>query len=1086
MAKDIFAPVTPEELQGITEQAPEPAEDFGQASPDLFAPVSQDELNAVGDASRPPDTVVGAQPDGSPEQSGGQPKSAFDRFISGAKLGFQETVSPGDVSKEDLVREKDLWEAGGEIVGAIGTDLAAAWGAAKVGAAAGTLVAPGIGTAVGGLAGLVGYGVYSGIQGENLAEKRTGEFSSARAAGRVALSINPMLRYGGKLSAAAAKFSPKLGSALKATETVGSRVARVGAQAAGEAAVAGSEFGKEEAVLAAVASLGIHGLAFRSGMEINPLTSRVIGEASSETGAEAVVRANKIIGEMPAEELKFSPDKLDSGFARFVNRSGAFTKGGAKSEKKGIAAAQRILDTMTEDAQDGVWQDWLLTKTMGRELGKINDDLGAEFIKRGSLKSQLQSTEDFHTKLVDGLAAVAEMDRTAGTGATEVLNELAEARGMYENLSPAILKKGIAAQKLTKKARMSNKQMGQLRVFLSEGKKPEHLKGIEHLVDADGNVSGKVKTAVDAWSDAFDEGYNLIKAHGFDPGHQDYYVPRQMLGLNEKVLLVEDYTRTMASLSGRINKPNLRSWTLEDLTQAGVKSADAENVLGQIKDLRKMNASAGGSRKTLTMEDIGTLKGRLLDSKNTYRMGNDVSAVFSKGSDDFSDALRDYDISSTFLGYVNGSVKSAIMSKAMRKAYGQHEAFAMAGMPKTTQWWGNLLQDLSGDVRGEMRQFFLDKGNRIKYQIFKGMQKEEKNLVELVGWNTANTALKLFEGWQTAVYPAYLGLNAKATIRNIGQNWVQTAPWMGGTYGYNVVARASADNFFKHTKRMKEGGLLAAGFKAEALSSQTTKLGRAYGRLGDMSMKFYELSDNLNRMVAYNSGHVLARDLSRGSTEALEALEKMGPGVRLSLRKAGMDNLEAMRADLDTLGDILGKHTVARTQFHYGQEQKAEFLRTMGPMFSMFTKWPVSIASDFNTMWRENPKAHKAALRMFERYGAPLAAFAGIQSQVGDDDQVYNALIGDLKSWAPVMSVLDMGLLNNPNIEAALSVPGFFKEILEDPSTETIENKVKKAMQKLMKSTVPVASSVLNEADRWRRADNQPAVTTELVDELFD
>jgi hypothetical protein len=1085
MAKDLFAPVTPEELTGL--QDIQPAQTAGQPSADLFAPVTKDELKGIGSVSQPPDTVVGAQSQGprSSEQSGDQP-SAFERFVSGVKLGAQETINPDDVTKEDLTREKDMWEAGGEIVGAIGTDLAAAWVSAKVGAAVGTAVFPGVGTAVGGLAGLVGYGIYSGIQGENLAEKRTGEFSTPRAIGRVALSINPMLRYGGKLSSAAAKYAPKLNTVLKATEKVGSRVARVGLQAAGESAVAGSEFGKDGAILAAVASLGIHGLAFKSGMDINPMTSRVIGEASEEAGAEAVVRANKIMQEMSPDELTFSPDKIDAGFARFVNRSGAMTKGGVKSQKKGIAAAKRILDTVDEETQQGMWQDWILTKTMGREMGKINDELGAEFAKRGSLKAQLQSTEDFHTKVVDGLAAVGEMDRTAGTGATEVLNGLAEARGMYENLSPLLLKKGIAAQKLTKKARMSNKQMGQLRVFLSEGKQPQHLKGIEHLVDADGNVAGKVKTAVDAWSDAFDEGYNLVKAHGFDPNHQDYYVPRQMLGLNEKTLLVEDYTRTLGQLSGRIDKPNLRTWNLDDLESIGIKGADADNIIGQIKDLRKINVSAGGERKSLTMSDLGTLKGRLLDSKNTYRMGNDVSAVFSKGNDDFSDALREFDISKTFLGYVNGSVKSAIMSKATRKAYGQHEAFALAGMPKTAQWWGNLLQDLSGDVRGETRQFFLDKGNRIKYQIFKGMQKEEKNIVEAVGWNTANLGMKMFEGWQTAVYPAYLGLNAKATIRNIGQNWVQTAPWMGGTYGLNVVARSSASNFFKHTKRMKADGLLAAGFKAEALSHQTTKAGRAYGRLGDISMKFYELSDNLNRMVAYNAGHVLARDLSRGSADALQALEKMGPGVRLSLRKAGLTTVEAMRADMDKVGDIIGKHTVARTQFHYGVEQKAEFLRTMGPMFSMFTKWPVSIASDFNTIWRENPKAHKAALRMFERYGAPLAAFATLQSQIGDDDQVYNALIGDIKSWAPVMSVLDMGILNNPAIEAAMSVPGFFKAIIEDPSPATLEDKVKKATQSLMKSTVPVGSSILNEADRWRKADNKPSLSSEMVDELFD
>jgi len=97
----------------------------------------------------------------------------------------------------------------------------------------------------------------------------------------------------------------------------------------------------------------------------------------------------------------------------------------------------------------------------------------------------------------------------------------------------------------------------------------------------------------------------------------------------------------------------------------------------------------------------------------------------------------------------------------MRKAYGQHEAFALAGMPETAKWWGNLLQDLSGDVRGDIRSTMLDKSNAIKYAIYKGVNKESKSWTEAVGWNTANATTKLMSGWQTAMYPAYLGLNAK-------------------------------------------------------------------------------------------------------------------------------------------------------------------------------------------------------------------------------------------------------------------------------------------------------------------------------------
>ena len=1022
---------------------------------------------------------------GDPAGVSGEPEmSGLDQFLSGLGQGVKETLVASSVTKEEAQAPRTLTEIAGEMVGGMGIDMAAAYASTQAGALAGSFV-PVIGTAVGGLVGLVGYGIYAGISQENLAEKRSGEFSNARAGLRVALSVNPLLRYGGKVSQMMTRVAPKIGKAMKATEKVGTRVARVAGQVAGEATVAGSEFGKDQAMMAAGVSILLHGYAFKSGMEITPATSRVIGEASaSDSGVEAGVKATKRLNALSPEEAKFTPDKLDEDFARTINRTGHLTAGGAKSKAKGLAAAKEQLKHMGEEEVDGFYQDHLLSKFMGEELAQITDDLTGEFTKRGSLKQQLQSTEEYHSKWTDGLAAASEFDRTAGTGAVEVLNGISEARGMYERLSPAVLKLGIKAQKLTKKAGISKKEMGQLRAFLSEGKPDKWRKGIDHLLDSEDRVGGKVKVAVDAWSDAFDSGYELIKTQGFRPNYQDTYMPRQMMSMNEKVSRIEDYTTNVLKMVGKIEKPNLRRWKVEDLTKAGLSEPAAQNMVEQIKDLGRISKHLGGT-KALTITDLGSLKKRALSSKNSYRMGNDVSAVFSKGKD-FSDNFREFDISKAFLGYVNGSVKSAVMSKAMRKAYGQHEAFALAGMPETAKWWGNLLQDLSGDVRGDIRSTMLDKSNAIKYAIYKGVNKESKSWTEAVGWNTANATTKLMSGWQTAMYPAYLGLNAKATIRNLAQNWVQTAPWMGGSYGYQTVAKASTSNFFKHMKRLKKDGVIAQGVRAEALKDTSTVAGRAMGRIGDMVMKLYTASDTMNRLIAYNAGHVMAKDLANSSNDAIRALEKMGPGVRASLKKANLTSVESFGQNLDQLGDILGKHTVAKTQFHYGPEQKAEFLREMGPMFSMFTKWPVSIGSDLNTIWRENPKAMAKSKRYFERYGASLGAAIYLRGVVGDNNHAYNALVGDITTWAPIMSTVDMSILNNPLIETLLATPEAMKEILVDQDPKKVEARMKAALRKLGKSSIPGASSMLNEADRWRKAKKKKTVSQEMIDNLFD
>ena len=183
--------------------------------------------------------------------------------------------------------------------------------------------------------------------------------------------------------------------------------------------------------------------------------------------------------------------------------------------------------------------------------------------------------------------------------------------------------------------------------------------------------------------------------------------------------------------------------------------------------------------------------------------------------------------------------------------------------------------------------------------------------------------------------------------------------------------------------------------------------------INDAAMRLYSGSDLINRSIAYNAGHIMAEDLIKGVPGALKALKNMGKGSMAGLKSQGIkDAIES--GDAKKVGDILGKQLVSLTQFHYGPEQRSQFAREMGPMFSMFSKWPSTIGSKIVDIWKENPKMRHKAQKYFERYGAQWIVLAAMKSAMEDEDSpMLNYLIGDPTQLSPT-SALQFSYLNTP------------------------------------------------------------------------
>jgi len=137
---------------------------------------------------------------------------------------------------------------------------------------------------------------------------------------------------------------------------------------------------------------------------------------------------------------------------------------------------------------------------------------------------------------------------------------------------------------------------------------------------------------------------------------------------------------------------------------------------------------------------------------------------------------------------------------------------------------------------------------------------------------------------------------------------------------------------------------LSEGISRTPLAQKAAALAQ---KSSDIIMIPFELAEKVNRGLAFRMSEVFIDDLVKGSTSARKALVGMPTatrrGVESALRKG--DRVAALR--------IASEHIINTTQYQYNRASQSQYGRTMGPLFSQFSKWPTAtlgqLAESFRT-----------------------------------------------------------------------------------------------------------------------------------------
>ncbi len=1045
MANDPFAQFGGQTL------APTPADPFaefgGQAHAEPEHPPAADPFAQFGGQ------VAGATPSPTQTQPTESSEGVGDQLLRGAGNALAKTVDPS--GKLGLL-PKDYYShqrGGVEMLSELVTHFATGRGLATAGGAlAGSVLGP-AGAAGGAMLGNLLYGLYQGVGTEvSRSEAEHQDFNALRALGNTALEVNPLIKGGSALTAA--------------LRTIG--------QAAGQAATEYS-YSKDPTAAGITGAVGLL-LAYpmyKGIREVNPgllptqeslqATSRSFaGEMGSDVLQRTAARAAQATAEL---------DPSDLGFQRFVT-------GAVDQPAKDVAGAyKRLTAAFTPEKLQDAWTKYQESNAFVDSLIDVAHEKATEL--GGKVANlDLRRYKDAWKPLE---FVASRLDRLWGTNLEGKVQGVAKAKEVFQVKAATYFDEATRIDREARKLGLSRTDVGKALDGQLDKLSPEAQTKLTQLAMTDRDGKGEV-SVLDAWRRLWNDARQDIQAAGYDIGNISNYVPmRSLRGVDLAEAFRDQYTALQKrALAGRTTIGKLTGEDADDFR------AMAAKVLRKAPD-------------ELTDADFTTAAKAALEHSKTNPVYT-PSAVFERlGS--VPDTYREYDVGKLFTGYINGNFKAVHFDQPLKDVRTYISAYRAAGLTQAADYLERYMADVTGassrGLAGQMR----DAGVALRDA---GRKLQGSDSAAVRGLGRATEGLPDFAAWANGlIYPSYLGFpNVKAPLRNMTQVVLKTVPEIGYANGSKWMFKAMWDlgaEMAEATKagtnpfRVIEERLQQAGHVGQHIMANldhdptiASKARSAADWLNSKSMLLYAQTETLNRAITVKMGQEWAKAAAAGDQSALAALNRLAPGARNQIAASNLLQPE----NVDKLGHFLGSELIGRTQFRYGKELQSDFGRAMGPLFTMFTKWPTMVAADMLDGFGESKT--RGVANVVTKYLAPYGALYAIQQAKdmsgGDPSTAYKVWVGDLPSAAPLDTITHptktMDVLGGPGLQLGREYLNALSEVGTNGSKAATLGRT--ALRHTVKSYIPGVSQVLNELDRWDNAagSHQATTTRELINRI--
>lgn len=422
---------------------------------------------------------------------------------------------------------------------------------------------------------------------------------------------------------------------------------------------------------------------------------------------------------------------------------------------------------------------------------------------------------------------------------------------------------------------------------------------------------------------------------------------------------VELAQREASALTGR---------QVSDLAQ--LSSKEFSELLSKSKDLQELKRGMEilDGRPITSGADVSSRYKDLFRSRDGRIRLDTVARAALERHNFLPEWMREQNLYKLADRWVNNTLKHLYLRRDMDKLASLARRVDKAGGHVEAEYVRTLLQDINGIRKGTGGEV----GAILKERYQQGV--DNMNLSKPL--NAVMKAVpEILSDMNRQIYPSALGLNPKAVLLQATQLFTKTAPELGTKYGYGTIARGAAHallNMPKQLRRMREMGFVPAEFTSKyrravadgiRRSSMYALPSEAVNKMGDWAMYLFTKMDAVNRAISLSVADVMAHDLRPGGSKlAQEALRKFPPTVQRQVARARSEQ---------EVAEILGSHLNSATQYNYNRASMSEWGRTMGPLFSTFSKWPTATVGEIVQEFRDKGVL-KGSMRNTEKYIVPL------------------------------------------------------------------------------------------------------------------
>ena len=635
-----------------------------------------------------------------------------------------------------------------------------------------------------------------------------------------------------------------------------------------------------------------------------------------------------------------------------------------------------------------------------------------------SVRTDIRSLLDF---AIDFMGVARGIDKRTNVGITDTLLNATENINKYTVELMGYLKKSLPATQTYTKLSDENKAL--LRRALRGKGEFAKLDDVEKIA----LLPQELRTQFKDWRAQFSYGLQRANALGVPIKARKDYVPDQMLDPARAAVAIEQRLQKLNVIDDKgvfkgFDEAQFNSLVTIADNKIIVKDPTMQEVMRTAHYLR-------GDPITEVGELNRIMKQALIPGGDVYVDVLKASALF-KREGLMPEYLKETDLRKLSARWGQQTFRYAYVKGDLRKLRMQADLLRNAGYDTDAGKISSLHDAYLGDVKGEAK-FTQEVKTYLQTRAFRAAARAEtpmvRNFYELLG-----EAPDAFQNMTLNVYSNFLGLSVRAMVQNLTGGLYMMVPEVGNIYGSKVAVPAYLRAAMKIGKKeywreLEKQGFVAAQWSTELKEAITRGrprgvIGQNLDRISDLAMKGFEYSELLNRAIIYESGKEITKDLFRNGKLAKSYLNTMPKSTRNAIERA------IANKDREVAGRLVTRYLADRTLFSYNRITQSELSRAVGPLFSMFTKYPSAVAGRAVNVFREE-RFVGGSVELVRFMVAPILAGAVFNKIFLENNPELEELVfgkpgkADAPAWARGMALSSPAFTTKTILEGRMFTP---------------------------------------------------------------